>query len=312
LHENEKIARLKTIAADWHIPESSDIQRSRLVLQQYCYERFGAGNEKVARELDWPIDQLVPPVDVPGFSYDGLQELDTLWSTSMSKAEQELFFLALEGLLACDARATDDRSDALDGRSTNPNTGDRGVTGPDHKATAKRAAIAESWMTELSTGSTDTDSPFLARRSDGSVFLIEGGTKRPVRSGLLAAALEDCLGPSRAVTDGDLEAKSDGVPVELFEDPGGEPFVVFAGEHHRARGVPLTYPVSERAASDLRRGKEIDLARANVPRRRLREVMAVSYQLQRLKSAAKRKGIVGTAKEVTRRAGKAVTKRTDR
>ncbi len=99
-HDNApKIGPIKDIVANWRIPESPAIRRSRLLLQHHCHQRFEDGNLEVARECGWPIDHLVPPVEDPDLDDHDLSELDLLWSTDMSPAELELMFQALETLV---------------------------------------------------------------------------------------------------------------------------------------------------------------------------------------------------------------------
>lgn len=172
-------------------------------------------------------------------------------------------------------------------------------------AIERRAEHGAAWLDEL-TSARAVGPPHLARRGDGRVFLIEGSTKRNVKSGIVAAALEQSLGRSRPTTDADLAAKRDGTPVEIFEDGDGQPFLVIGGEFRRARGVPFTYPVDSSSVGQLNRGADIDLARANVSRLRLQEAMSGQFQLDRIRSAVKHRGVVGTTKAVGKRAMRAV------
>jgi hypothetical protein len=299
LHENSTIARLKTLTAGWQLPESPSIHRSRLVLQQHCHDRFEAGNARLIDELGWPIDHLVPAVDEPGFSYDGLQELDRLWSSSASDAERELVFVALESLLA---RDTGDRGatsgQATDGAPTARD--DRRVDHP-HRAVGRRANASAPWMRALSSSVATADSPRLVRDDRGSVFLVEGGRTRAVRSGLVAAALEECLGAPRVLSTAELSAMPDGIPIELFEDPDQGVFLVFGGQYHRARGVPLTHPVEAGSAATFPIGAEVDVAHANVAVSRFRRRSAGATRLARVRDSLHRRGIVGTAKATTKR-----------
>lgn len=149
----------------------------------------------------------------------------------------------------------------------------------------------------------------LARRSDGAVFVIEEGAKRAVRSGIVAAALEQSLGPCRDVPDAELAALPDGVPVELFEADDGQAFVLIGGELRRARGIPLTHPIDSRRVAQVARGADMDVAAANIARARLNEALSGRFQLERIRSAVKRKGVVGTATAVWSRATRALKKR---
>ena len=104
-HDNTFVKSLKTHTAGWKFAESPNIARSRRVLQHHCHEQFEAGNRLLATELGWPIDTLVPAVDDPEFTFNGLGELNELWASNASEAEREMVFLALEALMAQDAEA---------------------------------------------------------------------------------------------------------------------------------------------------------------------------------------------------------------
>jgi len=174
----------------------------------------------------------------------------------------------------------------------------------------RRAREGDDWLDRLVRS--DVAPVELVRGSDGLVIVVEEQTKRAVRSGILAAALERSFGPCRAVPDAELSALREGVPVELFEGEDGQPFLLVGGELRRVRGIPLTHPVDTRRVAQMARGADIDVAAANVSRRRLNDAMSGQFQLQRLRSAVKRKGVAGTAAAVWRRASRAVRKRPDR
>jgi hypothetical protein len=159
---------------------------------------------------------------------------------------------------------------------------------------ARRAAIAMRWLEQLAMGS-DGAGPFLVRRRNGRTFVVEGGYRRDVRSGVIAAALEKRLGTARVVKDSKFDRWTDGVPVEVLEGPKGPPFVVVGGRRLPLRGLPLLYPVSGDQMELFPKGPEVNVGAAN-----LRQVMYGRYQ--RLRAAVARKGVIGTAKEATRRA----------
>lgn len=104
-HDNVTIRPLKALAARWKLPDTDEVRRSRLVLQHYCHDRFEVGNQRLIRELGWPIDHLVPPPDQADATEEcSLAELNDLWASHMSAAERELLFVAIEQLLAATAR----------------------------------------------------------------------------------------------------------------------------------------------------------------------------------------------------------------
>ena len=166
---------------------------------------------------------------------------------------------------------------------------------------ARRAATAIRWLGQLAMGS-DGAVPFLVRRKDGRTFLVEGGYRRELRSGVIAAALEEKLGASRNVTGREFDRWTDGVPVEVLEGPQGPPFIVVGGRRLPLRGMSLPYPVSGDQMQLFPKGPEVNVGAANVSRARFRRAMYGRYQVERLRSAVARKGVVGTAKEAARRA----------
>ncbi len=162
---------------------------------------------------------------------------------------------------------------------------------------ARRSAPAMDWIEQLATVRPSEAS--LARADDGTVFVVEGLRKRVVRSGILAAAIEDVLGPPRDAAE--LETLDEGVPVELFESSVGPPFVVIGGMRHIVVGVPLPHPVDNLHASAFAEGEEINVAAANVARRRFEQAMTGHLQLTRVRGSLSTRGVVGTARTLVRR-----------
>ena len=163
----------------------------------------------------------------------------------------------------------------------------------------RRVSSGLRWLEELSDNG--PSEPSLVRAPDGAVFVVEGSHKRSVRSGLLAAALEELLGPPRAITDQELEVYGQGVPVELLESSSGPPFLVLGGQRHPTLGVPLPYPVDFGHASVFVEGAEINVAAANVARSRFNEAMTGELQLARMRNTLTTRGVLGTVKAAGRR-----------
>jgi hypothetical protein len=168
-------------------------------------------------------------------------------------------------------------------------------------AGARRAATAGGWLEQLAMGS-DGAAPSLVRRRNGRTFLVEGGYRREVRSGVIAAALEEKLGAAREVKDREFDRWTDGIPVEVLEGPQGPPFVVVGGRRLPLRGMPLPYPVSGDQMERFPKGPEVNVGAASVSRARFRQAIYGRYQVERLRSAVARKGVVGAGKEAARRA----------
>jgi len=104
------------------------------------------------------------------------------------------------------------------------------------------------------------------------------------------------------VKESEFDRWTDGVPLEVLEGPQGPPFVVVGGRRLPLRGMPLPYPVSGEHMQLFPQGPAINVGSANVSRARFRHAMYGRYQVERLRSAVARKGIIGTAKEAARRA----------
>ncbi|MDP9332480.1 MAG: hypothetical protein M3Q30_04085 [Actinomycetota bacterium] len=80
------------------IPESPKIQRSRLILRQYCYEVFEPENRELIRRLGWSTSNFVHPAERLDRAWS-LSELDTLWAPDASDAELALVFNVLRNHL---------------------------------------------------------------------------------------------------------------------------------------------------------------------------------------------------------------------
>jgi hypothetical protein len=166
----------------------------------------------------------------------------------------------------------------------------------------RRANRGTEWIEKLVTnGAVDS---LLVQSADGKVYLIEAEEKRAVNAGIVAAALEEALGVPGTVSNDQLTQWADGVPVEIFEAADGAPFVVVGGKRCTVRGVPLPYPVDNRHASALPRGDDLNVAAANVSRRRYREATSPRFQIDRAKAVIAEKGVVASGKAAVRRVGK--------
>ena len=176
------------------------------------------------------------------------------------------------------------------------------------RADERRATKGATWIESLNT-SGRTAHPHLIRDPSGGVHLIEGVVARRVGSGIVANGLEQSLGAIRDITDQDLARFETGVPVEVFEGSNGRPFVIVGGERRRLKGLPLPHRVDERSLSTMPTGDTIDLAAANVSRRRWVEAMSSRFQLQRVLTAARRRGLVGSLKVVAERGRRSLTHR---
>jgi hypothetical protein len=253
-HNNAKIRPLKQIAAGWSIPPTPEIARSRLILQQYCHERFEEGNGSLARRLGWPVEHLVPPVEDAGITHGGLDELNALWSSHQSAAERELLYQSLERLLEIHAETAP--AAPMGAGTIRTGGAARSAPPPGTDAGAQRARRGRSWLENLER-SIPGGAAQLVRRPDGLVFLVDGMRRRPIRSGLLVTVLETAIGTTRAEMAEELDAMEEGPPVELFEDSRGQPFVIYGGQRHKLRGMPLPHRVDN--VDKLPNGTPIDV-----------------------------------------------------
>jgi hypothetical protein len=147
----------------------------------------------------------------------------------------------------------------------------------------------------------------LVRRSDGSVLLVEGAVVRPVRSGLLAAALEQTFGAAGAEDDS-TAGLPEGPPVDVFSTPSGQPFVVVDGHRCAVRGLPEPHRVDATAYDALPDGGTIDVARANVPRARLEQLRSQAAAQPRAPGARRGSTPTGLLRRAARKAKRTVTR----
>jgi hypothetical protein len=176
-------------------------------------------------------------------------------------------------------------------------------------AGARRAGTANRWLEQLAV-SGEGHKPFLVRLRNGKVFLVEGGYRREVRSGLLVAALEQMLGPVEEISNEEGDRWTDGVPVEVLEGPLGPPFVVIGGKRLAVRGLPLPHPVGADQMQLFPQGRELNVAKANVPRVQLQRALYGGYQISRARSAIARRGLVGAARAAASRVSRRVRRAT--
>lgn len=170
---------------------------------------------------------------------------------------------------------------------------------------ARRSGTANAWLEQLAV-SAEGHKPFLVRLTDGRMFLIEGGYRRVVPSGLLVAVLERMLGRGHEVPNDEADRWTDGVPVEVLEGPQGPPFVVVGGKRLPVRGLPLPYPVSAEQMQLFAQGRDLNIAEANVSRTQFQRAMYGSYQIDRARSAVARRGFVGATKAAASRISRRV------
>ena len=173
----------------------------------------------------------------------------------------------------------------------------------------RRAGTANAWLEQLAV-STEGQKPFLVHLASGRTYLVEGGYRRAVPSGLLVAALERMLGPTHNVSNDEADRWTDGVPVQVLEGPQGPPFVVVGGQRLPIRGLPLPYPVGADLTQLFAPGRDLNLSEANVSRAQFQQAISGRYQIDRARSSIARRGLVGAtsaaASRISRRARRAI------
>jgi GT2 family glycosyltransferase len=185
----------------------------------------------------------------------------------------------------------------------------RGVSATDVRSSASIITKGSQWMETLERN-TSTATPYLVRKpGDGRVFLIEGSERRLVKSGLLAAALERELGAPRDTTREELQGWATSVPVEVFEPPSGAPFIVVGGKRMPVRGLPPLNPVTDADLDRFPKGKALNVAKANVSISKYQAAVSGRYQVDRVRKAIARRGIVGFTAVAAKRGLKLVKNR---
>jgi hypothetical protein len=134
--------------------------------------------------------------------------------------------------------------------------------------------VTRSKSAALRYGAMPTTDPFLVRLPTGTMYLVEDQTKRIVRSGLLAAALEQSLGSARDVSDQDIGRWAEGEPVEVLAIAKEPPFVVVGGSRRPIRGLPLPRTVDSADLEKIPEGPQLDVAAANISRTRYQQAVA--------------------------------------
>jgi hypothetical protein len=169
-----------------------------------------------------------------------------------------------------------------------------------HIGGVRRAGVANSWLEQLAV-SAEGQKPFLIRLANGKPFLIEGGYRREVPSALLVSTLELVFGPCHTVSADEAKRWTDGVPVEVLEGPQGPPFVVVGGKRRSLRGVPVPYPVGAEQMQLLAAGRDLNVAEAIVSRAKFERAKYGGYQVDRIRSVIRRKGLIGATKTAASR-----------
>lgn len=130
-------------------------------------------------------------------------------------------------------------------------------TGP---PTSAGLGAFRSVITQVQGGTGDPDEPVRVVEAGGATYLLEGRSARPVPSSIIAAMLEELLGPKQTVTADQLANYADGDPLTVLQGPTGPPFLAMAGRRTAVRGWPTIQKVAAEIADDLDDGGELNVA----------------------------------------------------
>jgi hypothetical protein len=164
----------------------------------------------------------------------------------------------------------------------------------------RRGSRAGAWLEQLYLNAGAGD-PFLVRVPSGRTYVVEGQHRREIKSGLLAAALEQRFGAVREAEEEELQRWAEGAPVEVLEGPSGPAFVIVGGRRLPIRGIPLPYPVGADEMQLFPEGEELNVSAANVPRTRLEHALTGRLQVQRVRSVLAREGLLRSSATLARR-----------
>jgi predicted O-methyltransferase YrrM len=116
------------------------------------------------------------------------------------------------------------------------------------------------WLEQLHARSS-TEAPRLVQSPAGTVYLVEAGLKRHVKTWLMVNALEALFGGVERNVD-DLAAIEDGPPVDVLADPDGRVYVIAGGQRFRVQGLPVPTAANAEALQRFPEAHEtIDLYR---------------------------------------------------
>ena len=171
-----------------------------------------------------------------------------------------------------------------------------GANGSGSALTQRRVEPGGSWLKQLHMhGGRD---PFLVHTPTQGDFVVEGGMRRPIKAGILIAALTRVLGPPRQVSDQDVQKWSEGPPVMVMESGSGPAFLVIGSRRLPLRGLPLPHLVATADMLLFPEGEELNVAGS-------RSVRAV----QLLESEGPARGSVKLARQVGSRLVKRARRR---
>jgi hypothetical protein len=120
----------------------------------------------------------------------------------------------------------------------------------------RRPTVGGQWIEQLQLLGTVSE-PFLVRHAQQGNFLVEQPLRRPIKAGMIYVALEGVLGAGREVGDAELDAWTEGPPVEVLEANFGPAFIIVGGRRLTIRGLPLPFSVTAEEMMRFPEGQEL-------------------------------------------------------
>ena len=162
----------------------------------------------------------------------------------------------------------------------------------------RRGGYADPWLPDLERLAPPVEVEVLTLPTN-RLWLREGDTRRAIKSGLLAVALEREFGRRRVVEEPELEQWVEGPPVEVMETAAGPMFVIVGGVKMPLRGLPPPFPVSAEAVARFPEGPELAIWSSSQTRGGPRNAAGAVDDLQELARKVRRR----TKRELRRLSG---------
>jgi hypothetical protein len=111
--------------------------------------------------------------------------------------------------------------------------------------------------------STSAGPRYLARGSNGAVYLVEGGERRHVTSPILLAPLTEAVGPIRQLTDEKLSSMPEGPSVHVLYSEQEPPSLLLGGRRRPIRGFPPVRALTKALVAKYPLGDALQIRTAN-------------------------------------------------
>ena len=92
-HDNKNLNKIKSIINSHKYTMTEDIELSRKIMKNYCYNKFEESNKKLIEELGWGIDHFIDYTNsCDAIKSQDLSELDNLWKCKANTSELEFIY----------------------------------------------------------------------------------------------------------------------------------------------------------------------------------------------------------------------------